>query len=215
MRAAKTAAVAQAALFRRVRTLLIRPYEKGLAATTLNFDYEVRSAERIFSTVPAKKISGEMLDLAMHIIRTKQGAFDPRAFHDRYEGGAGRSRQAQARGQGDPEARPQRTETTVNLMQALRDSAGGQRERQIHRQEGGGGPAGRGESKDRFAASQGRLTDGARSLSKQAQLQGDRRAQGARTGREQRHLRRPEARRDAGSTTIFGSLWRASSRAGR
>src|SRR6185437_8746659 len=28
---------------------------------------------------------GEMLDLAVHIIKTKQGAFDPRKFEDRYE----------------------------------------------------------------------------------------------------------------------------------
>ena len=26
-----------------------------------------------------------MLDLAIHIIKTKQGEFDPREFHDRYE----------------------------------------------------------------------------------------------------------------------------------
>jgi DNA end-binding protein Ku len=125
MRAAKTAAVAQATLFRRVRTLLIRPYEKGLAATTLNFDYEVRSAERIFSTVPTKKIGGEMLDLAMHIIRSKQGAFDPRAFHDRYEGALADLVKLKLEGKAIPKRGLQRSETTVNLMQALRDSAGG------------------------------------------------------------------------------------------
>ena len=42
MRSAKVAAVAQAVLFRRARTVLIRPLDKGLAASTLNYDYEVR-----------------------------------------------------------------------------------------------------------------------------------------------------------------------------
>jgi DNA end-binding protein Ku len=35
-------AIARTVLFRRVRTVLIRPHGKGLIATTLNYDYEVR-----------------------------------------------------------------------------------------------------------------------------------------------------------------------------
>jgi DNA end-binding protein Ku len=124
MRAAKAAAVAHAVLFRRVRTLLIRPYDKGLAATTLNFDYEVRSVQQAFSAVPAKKISGEMLDLAIHIIGTKQGAFDPRAFHDRYEGALTDVVKLKLEGKPIPKRTPPQSEATVNLMRALRDSAG-------------------------------------------------------------------------------------------
>jgi DNA end-binding protein Ku len=124
MRAAKAAAVAEAVLFRRARTLLIRPYDKGLAATTLNFDYEVRSAEQVFSAVPAKKITGEMLDLAIHIINTKQGAFDPRAFHDRYEGALAELVKLKLAGKPIPKRTAPPSEATVNLMQALRDSAG-------------------------------------------------------------------------------------------
>jgi len=124
MRAAKAAAVAQAVLFRRVRTLLIRPFDKGLAATTLNFDYEVRSAEQVFSAVPAKKITGEMLDLAIHIIKTKRGAFDPRAFHDRYEGALTGLVKLKLEGKPIPKRTAPASEATVNLMQALRDSAG-------------------------------------------------------------------------------------------
>ena len=124
MRAAKAAAIAQAALFRRVRTLLIRPYDKGLAATTLNFDYEVRSAAQAFSAVPARKISREMLDLAIHIIRTKEGAFDPHAFHDRYEGALAELVKLKLEGKPIPKRAAPESEATVNLMQALRDSAG-------------------------------------------------------------------------------------------
>jgi DNA end-binding protein Ku len=123
MRGAKAVAIAQAVLFRRVRTLLIRPDDKGLAATTLNFDYEVRSAEQAFSAVPAKKISGEMLDLAIHIIKTKQGAFDPRAYHDRYEGALAELVKLKLEGKPIPKRAAPESATTVNLMQALRDSA--------------------------------------------------------------------------------------------
>ncbi len=124
MRAAKAAAVAQAVLFRRVRTLLIRPCGKGLVAMTLNFDYEVRSAEQVFSAVPAKKISGEMLDLAIHIIKTKKGAFDPRAFQDRYEDALTELVKLKVEGKSIPKRPSPQSEAAVNLVQALRDSAG-------------------------------------------------------------------------------------------
>ena len=123
MRAAKVAAVAQAVLFRRVRTVLIRPLDQGLAASTLNYDYEVHSAEQAFSDIPAKKITGEMLDLAVHIIKTKQGAFDPREFQDRYEDALAELVKLKLEGKPVPKRAPPRSEPTVNLMQALRDSA--------------------------------------------------------------------------------------------
>jgi DNA end-binding protein Ku len=119
MRAAKAAAVAEAVLFRRARTLLIRPDEKGLVATTLNFDYEVRPVEQAFSVVPARKIAGEMLDLAIHIIKTKQ----PHAFHDRYEGALTELVKLKVAGKPIPKPTTAPSEATVTLIQALRDSA--------------------------------------------------------------------------------------------
>jgi DNA end-binding protein Ku len=123
MRAAKVVAVAQAVLSRRARTVLIRPLDKGLAASTLNYDYEVRSAEQAFSEIPGKKIIGEMLDLAVHIIKTKQGAFDPREFRDRYEDALAELVKLKLEGKAIPKRALARSEPTVNLMQALRDSA--------------------------------------------------------------------------------------------
>jgi DNA end-binding protein Ku len=124
MRSAKAAAIGEAVLFRRARTLLIRADDKGLAAATLNFDYEVRSAEQAFSTVPAKKITGEMLDLAIHIIRTKQGAFDPHAFHDRYEGALAQLVKLKLEGKPIPKPAAPPSGATISLMHALRESAG-------------------------------------------------------------------------------------------
>ena len=161
MRAAKAAAVAQAVLFRRVRTLLIRPYDKGLAATTLNFDYEVRSAGQTFSSVPAKKISGEMLDLAIHIIKTKQGAFDPRAFHDRYEGALTDLVKLKLAGKPIPKraAAGERSDRQPHAGVARQRRRPAERENR--RPKKGPAPAGRSESKGRLAATQGGVTDGA------------------------------------------------------
>lgn len=124
MKEMKVAALAQTVLFRRVRTLLIRPYEDGLTATTLNFDYEVRSARDAFDEVPDIKIKGEMLDLAEHIIKTKKGKFDPSEFHDRYEAALADLVKAKLEGRKiEPRKEPKR-EKVVDLMAALRESAG-------------------------------------------------------------------------------------------
>jgi DNA end-binding protein Ku len=123
MRKAKVAAVAEAVLFRRARTVLVRALDEGLAASLLNYGYEVRSAEEAFSGIPAKEITGEMLDLAVHIIKTKQGALDPRDFQDRYEDALAELVKLKLEGKAIPVRAPPRSEPTVNLMQALRDSA--------------------------------------------------------------------------------------------
>jgi DNA end-binding protein Ku len=124
MRAQKVAALAQTVLFRRVRTLLIHAHGDGLIATTLNFDYEVRSAKDAFDSVPDLKIKGEMLELAEHIIRTKKGKFDPAAFDDRYEAALAELVKAKTEGR-KLEARPApKPGKVVDLMAALRESAG-------------------------------------------------------------------------------------------
>ncbi len=124
LKARQVAALAQTVLFRRVRTLLIRAEDSGLIATTLNFDYEVRSAKDAFSDVPDMKIKGEMLDLAKHIIETKHGTFDPSEYKDRYEAALTELVKAKLEGKPIPARKPAKSEKVVDLMQALRESAG-------------------------------------------------------------------------------------------
>ncbi|KAA1180123.1 Ku protein [Rhizobium tropici] len=124
MRRKKVAAIAQAVLFRRLRTLMIRPHGKGLIATTLNFDYEVRSARDAFEDVPDMKIKGEMLDLAKHIITTKEGSFDASEFDDRYEAALTELVKAKIEGRAIPQRKPAKVAKVTDLMEALRQSAG-------------------------------------------------------------------------------------------
>ena len=120
----RVVAIAEAALFRRVRTVLVRAYGTGLAAITLNTDTEVRSARDAFADVPDLEIKGEMLKLAEHIIGTKQGAFDPGAFHDRYEAALAELVRAKLEGRRiEPPKRAAPTRSS-DLMAALRESAG-------------------------------------------------------------------------------------------
>ena len=124
MRQAKVAALARTVLFRRLRTVLIRPHGNGLIGTTLNFDYEVRSSEEAFEELRDIKIKGEMLDLAKHIIDTKKGSFDAKAFDDRYEEAVAELVKAKIEGRPLPEKKAPTLTKTTDLLQALRESAG-------------------------------------------------------------------------------------------
>lgn len=124
MRAKKVAALARAVLFRRVRTLLVRAHGDGLIATTLNFDYEIRSAKDAFDDIPARKIEGEMLDLATHIVTTKKGTFDPSKFEDRYESALADLVKAKVDGKPFAPRKEEKPSNVVSLLEALRKSAG-------------------------------------------------------------------------------------------
>ncbi|AJC80937.1 ATP-dependent DNA helicase Ku-type protein [Rhizobium etli bv. phaseoli str. IE4803] len=118
------AAVAKTVLFRRLRTVLIRAHGKGLIASTLNFDYEVRSSEKAFEEMPDLKIEGEMLQLAEHIIGTKKGSFDASTFDDRYEAAVAELVKAKIEGRTLPKRKAPAASKPSDLLQALRESAG-------------------------------------------------------------------------------------------
>ncbi len=124
MRKSKVAAIARTVLFRRMRTVLIRPHGKGLIATTLNYDYEVRSSKKAFEDMPEIKIQGEMLDLAKHIIGTKKGQFDPASFDDRYEAALEELVKAKIEGKSVPKRKKVEVSKPNDLLGALRESAG-------------------------------------------------------------------------------------------
>lgn len=124
MQAAEVAAIAHTVLFRRMRAVLIRAHGPGLIANTLRFDYEIRSAKDAFSDIPKTKIKGEMLELARHIIDTKRGKFDPEKFDDRYEAALAELVKAKAEGKELPVRKERKAAKVIDLMEALRQSAG-------------------------------------------------------------------------------------------
>jgi DNA end-binding protein Ku len=122
---ANVVAIAETVLFRRARTVLIRPHGTGLIASTLNYQYEVRPAEDAFDDLPDIELKDEMLELAGHIIGTKKGKFDPAKFDDRYEAALAELVTAKIEGR-EIRKRPEPKETkSSDLLEALRLSAGG------------------------------------------------------------------------------------------
>ena len=69
-------------------------------------------------------IKGEMLDLAKHIISTKRGKFDPSQFADRYETALAELVRAKLEGKPIELRKPPAPTKVVDLMEALRQSAG-------------------------------------------------------------------------------------------
>lgn len=128
LRAKRTAAIAHTVLFRRLRPVLIRAHRRGLIATTLNFDYEVRSAREAFHEIPKQKIDPEMLQLAQHILKTKAGTFKPEKFDDRYEAALEELIQAKIKGKKIVPIKPPKPTKPNDLLEALRMSAGGKGE---------------------------------------------------------------------------------------
>ncbi|MBD9446157.1 MULTISPECIES: Ku protein [unclassified Rhizobium] len=123
MRDQKVAAIAEAVLFRRNRTVLIRPQDDYIIATTLSFDYEVRKPETVFKDIPEMKFDKEMLELAGHIIGTKKGTFVPQEYEDRYEMALSELVKAKIEGRELPKAKPKPQGKVIDLMDALRQSA--------------------------------------------------------------------------------------------
>jgi DNA end-binding protein Ku len=95
---------------------------KGLLGITLRYPYEVRNEVDYFGDIPHEQIPKDMLDLASHIVKTKEGHFDPSKFEDQYEDAL--KELLKKKQEGKPIERPERPRPTnvVNLMEALRRS---------------------------------------------------------------------------------------------
>jgi DNA end-binding protein Ku len=65
-----------------------------------------------------------MLELAEHIIKTKKGRFDPAAFDDRYESALAELVKAKSEGRKIEKPKEPDRSKVVDLMAALRESAG-------------------------------------------------------------------------------------------
>ena len=125
LRERKAAAIAHTVLFRRLRPVLIRAHRQGLIATTLNFDYEVRSSAKAFAHLGKRKLDAEMLELAQHILKTKTGKFEPGKFEDRYEAALADLVRAKIEGRTIVPLRQPEPTKGNDLLEALRLSAKG------------------------------------------------------------------------------------------
>jgi DNA end-binding protein Ku len=115
-------AIGKVVFMSREHIIALEARGKGLLGVTLRYPYEVRKEEDYFDDIPDEKIPKDMLDLASHIVKTKEGRFEPSKFDDQYEDAL--KDLLKKKQEGKPIERPERREPTnvVNLMDALRRS---------------------------------------------------------------------------------------------
>lgn len=124
MRKENLAGLARVVIYRRERLLLIVPRGKGLMATALRYNTEVRDEKAYFDAIPGTKVPADMLKLATQILESKRGHFDPKKFEDRYETALNALIAAKRAGKKPPAMAEPRPGNVINLMDALRRSAG-------------------------------------------------------------------------------------------
>jgi DNA end-binding protein Ku len=107
----------------REHIIALEPRNNGMVGVTLRYPYEVRQPEEYFDTVDDEKVPKDMLDLAIHIVDTKRGKFEPEKFEDHYENALKELLRKKQKGEKiERPKEPPRT-NVVNLMEALRQSA--------------------------------------------------------------------------------------------
>jgi DNA end-binding protein Ku len=111
-------------MHRRERLLMLEPRGKGIHATALRYKPEVRNEKPYFDEIPATKVPHDMLQLAEHILKQKEGHFDPEHFEDRYEDALTDLIQAKRAGKEPPVVAAPKPSNVINLMDALRRSVG-------------------------------------------------------------------------------------------
>jgi DNA end-binding protein Ku len=118
-------ALGRVVLSTRERLLALEPRGKGIVATSLRTEDEVRKPEEIFTQIAATKPDPSMIAIAERIIEQQEGPFDPSQFVDHYEK-ALKALIAEKQKGNKPVAAPEPDDTNVvDLMSALRASLQG------------------------------------------------------------------------------------------
>ena len=91
----------------------------------MRYKNEVRDEQDYFDDIENIKVPADMLKLAVHILETKKGHFNPDKFEDRYETALQDLIKAKRAGKAPPVVAEPQPSNVINLMDALRRSAQG------------------------------------------------------------------------------------------
>jgi len=134
-------ALARVVLTNREHVIALEPRGKGLMGTLLRYPYEVRDEKEVFDEITDEHIPKDMLDLAVHIVKSKAGHFKPEKFEDRYENALRELIARKQKGEKiEPPPEPEPT-NVINLMDALRRSIGRRSDSASGRSEGAAKPS--------------------------------------------------------------------------
>jgi DNA end-binding protein Ku len=126
MRGKGMVALGRVVLSKRERVIMLQPWDKGIMGTTVRFPYEVRDSKDYFYDIADVKVQPDLLQLAEHILKSKEASFDPTQFVDRYEQAV--LEILKTKQEGLPAAKPAAAappRNVINLFDALRASIAG------------------------------------------------------------------------------------------
>jgi DNA end-binding protein Ku len=115
-------AVGKVVFTSREHIIALEPRNNGMVGVTLRYPYEVRQPEEYFDTIDDEKVPKDMMDLAIHIVDTKRGKFEPEKFEDHYENALKELLRKKQKGEKIERPREPARINVVNLMEALRQS---------------------------------------------------------------------------------------------
>jgi len=111
----------------REHIIALEARDKGMVGVTLRYPYEVRNEKDYFDEIESENVPKDMLDLAAHIVETKRGKFDPSKFKDQYEDALKDLLKRKQKGETIEPRGETKPSNVVDLMEALRQSVGGER----------------------------------------------------------------------------------------
>ena len=115
-------AVGKVVFTSREHIIALEARDNGMLGITLRYPYEVRKQAEYFGEIPDEKVPKDMLDLALHIVETKRGDFEPEKFEDQYEDALRELIEKKAKGEKIERPKQPARSNVVNLMDALRAS---------------------------------------------------------------------------------------------
>ena len=106
----------------REHIIALEARDKGMMGITLRYPYEVRDQNEYFDGIEDEKIPKDMLDLAIHIVESKKGKFEPQKFEDQYEDALKDLIRKKQKGEKIERPKEPLRSNVVNLMDALKKS---------------------------------------------------------------------------------------------
>ena len=106
----------------REHVIALEARDKGMMGITLRYPYEVRDQNEYFDGIENEKVPKDMLDLAIHIVDTKKGKFEPQKFEDQYEDALKDLIRKKQKGEKIERPKEPQRSNVVDLMDALKKS---------------------------------------------------------------------------------------------
>jgi DNA end-binding protein Ku len=111
----------------REHVMAIEPRGKGMLGVTLRYPYEIRKETNYFADIRDEKVPKDMLDLAVHIVATKAGHFEPEKLEDHYENALKELIRKKQHGENIEKPKERAPAEVISLMDALRKSVAADR----------------------------------------------------------------------------------------